>query len=187
MPLLGDDGTVAEWVGTITDVDDHARTEETLRATTARLAALMRNAPVGFAFIDQELRFQVVNDKLAEINGLPVLAHLGRDVCEVVPDLAEVNESLFRRVLRGEPIPRNGSQRSNTRRPGTARDWLVNYYPVRDDAGGAILGIGATVVDVTERNQLLAAERNALRGRGERTILRGAVYRHRGRRQRRTG
>ena len=52
VPLLDDDGEIVEWVGTVTDVDDYARTQEVLRATTARLAALMRHAPVGFAFID---------------------------------------------------------------------------------------------------------------------------------------
>ncbi len=161
VPLLDDDGEIIEWVGTVTDVDDYARTQEVLRATTARLAALMRHAPVGFAFIDQELRFQVVNEKLAEINGLAADAHLGRDVREVVPDLAEVNESLFRRVLRGEPILETEVTGATPADPDRPRDWLVNYYPVRDDTHGAILGIGATVVDVTERNQLLAAERHA--------------------------
>ncbi len=161
VPLLDDEGEVVEWVGTVTDVDDYARTQEVLRATTARLAALMRHAPVGFAFIDQDLRFQVVNEKLAEINGLAADAHLGRDVREVVPDLADVNEALFRRVLRGEPILETEVTGATPADPDRPRDWLVNYYPVRDDVYGAILGIGATVVDVTERNQLLAAERHA--------------------------
>ncbi len=159
VPLVEGD-EIVEWVGTVTDVDDQARTEEVLRATTARLAALMRHAPVGFAFIDRELRFQVVNDKLAEINGMAAHEHLGRDVREVVPDLAEVNESLFRRVLDGEPILETEVSGVTRADPDHRRDWLVNYYPVRDQRG-AILGIGATVIDVTERNQLLAAEREA--------------------------
>jgi PAS domain S-box-containing protein len=160
VPLVGEDDAITEWVGTVTDVDDQTRTEEILRATTARLSTLMRHAPVGFAFIDHELRFQVVNEKLAEINGLSVHEHLGRDVREVVPDLAETNERLFRRVLAGEPILETEVTGATPADPARPRDWLVNYYPVRD-AQGAILGIGATVIDVTERNQLLAAERDA--------------------------
>jgi PAS domain S-box-containing protein len=160
VPLV-DNGAIVEWVGTVTDIDDRSRTEEVLRATTARLASLMRNAPVGFAFIDDQLRFQLVNDKLAQINGLPPHAHLGRDVREIVPDLAEVNERLLRRVLRGETILDTEVRGATPNAPDEAHDWLINYYPVRDDDEGAILGIGATVVDVTERNQLLAAERDA--------------------------
>ena len=82
----------------------------------------MRNAPVGFAFIDQQLRFQVVNEKLAEINGLPADAHLGRDVREVVPDLAEVNEALFQRVFARRTDARGrGTRRDTSRSQPTAR------------------------------------------------------------------
>jgi len=138
-----------------------AQLEAATRATTGRLAALMRDAPVGFAFIDPDLTFRVVNEKLAEINGLPADAHLGRDVREVLPDLAEVNEPLFRRVLRGEPVLETEVRGATPADPDRPRDLLVNYYPVRDELEGAILGIGATVIDVTERNQLLTAERHA--------------------------
>ncbi|HVJ98229.1 MAG TPA: SpoIIE family protein phosphatase, partial [Acidimicrobiia bacterium] len=150
VPLLDETGTVYEWVGTVSDIEEQTRTEQVLRATTARLGALMRNAPVGFAFIDDRLRFQVVNDKLAEINGLPAEAHLGRDVREVVPGLADESESIFAHVLAGEPVLDSAITGASPAAPGIQRDWIVNYYPVRDPAG-MILGIGVTVLDVTEQ------------------------------------
>ena len=52
------------------------------------LNSLLDNAPVGFGFFDQELRFLRLNPALAEINGLPIEAHLGRPLTEVLPDLA---------------------------------------------------------------------------------------------------
>jgi PAS domain S-box-containing protein len=157
VPLLDDNGEIFEWVGTVSDIEEQTRTEQVLRATTARLGALMRNAPVGFAFIVDRLRFQVVNDKLAEINGIPAEGHLGRDVRDVVPGLSQVSESHFRRVLAGEPALETEVRGTNADAPDDPRDWLVNYYPVHDP-GGVLLGIGVTVLDVTDRNRLLAAE-----------------------------
>ena len=37
----------------------------------------------------------------------------------------------------------------------TARDWLVNYFPVRRP-DGSLRGVGATLVDITDRNQAQA-------------------------------
>jgi len=51
------------------------------------LETLVRHAPMGIAFVDLEFRFQLINDKLAAINGLPASAHLGRTIADVVPDL----------------------------------------------------------------------------------------------------
>jgi PAS domain S-box-containing protein len=148
------------WISIIEDLTEERRVEESLRATTARLATLMRHAPVGFAFIDQDFRFQLVNEKLAEINGIPVLEHLGRFVHEIVPDLAEANDELFRRVLAGETIVEHELRAATQAAPDRKRDWLVNYYPVRDQHR-EILGIGATVTEITERNLQLVSERSA--------------------------
>ena len=49
--------------------------------------------------IDPDLRFQLLNERLAEINGLPMADHHGRSVAEVVPDLAHEIEPLLRTVL----------------------------------------------------------------------------------------
>jgi PAS domain S-box-containing protein len=137
-----------------------AAVERTIRITTTRLETLMRDAPVGFAFVDRDLRFQLVNDKLAEIHGVPVAEHIGRSVDEIVPDLAEINAALFERVLAGEPVLETEVRAVTRAEPEQRRDWLVNYYPVYAPSG-TVIGIGATVVDVTERNQLLRAARTA--------------------------
>ena len=50
---------------------------------TAQLAALLEtlhaHAPVGFGFVDRELRMVRLNAALAALNGATVEAHLGRD------------------------------------------------------------------------------------------------------------
>jgi PAS domain-containing protein len=45
------------------------------------LSALLEEAPIGLALLDPELRYILVNDKLAQGNGLSVGDHLGRRNC----------------------------------------------------------------------------------------------------------
>src|SRR4051812_45517099 len=49
---------------------------------------LMEDAPVGFAFLNSDFRYEVVNHKLAEMNGAPAASHIGRTVDEIVPQTA---------------------------------------------------------------------------------------------------
>ena len=84
---------------------DLARAEQEVRREYAQLATIYHSAPVGLAFVDAELRYVGVNDHLAEINGRPADAHLGRTVREVLPHLADTLEPLFRRVIAtGQPV-----------------------------------------------------------------------------------
>ncbi len=45
--------------------------EESLHRTHALLETLLTRAPVGFAYFDLDLRYVLISDRLAEINGLP--------------------------------------------------------------------------------------------------------------------
>lgn len=51
------------------------------------LARLIASAPVGIAILDLDMRFIAMNEPLASMNGLPMSAHLGNTVQEVVPNL----------------------------------------------------------------------------------------------------
>jgi PAS domain S-box-containing protein len=129
--------------------DARATAEESL----ALLNTLLATAPVGFAFMDQELRYRRINEALAAINGLPPAAHLGRTLHEVLPTLTPLLAPLHRQVLEtGEPLV-NVELRGE--KPTAAREqghWLASYYPVRVQ-DGRVLGVGVVVIDVTERRQ----------------------------------
>src|SRR4029078_13641497 len=49
----------------------------------AEIEAYYNTAPVGLCVLDTELRYVRINQRLAEINGLPVSAHLGRTIQEI--------------------------------------------------------------------------------------------------------
>jgi PAS domain S-box-containing protein len=107
-------------------------------------------APVGLAFVDTELRFVRINAALAAINGRAVEDHLGRRIDEVLPEIADVIVPIYRQVLEtGEPI----LEREVTRETPAShvRHVLASWFPVRVE--DRIAGVGAVVVDITDRKE----------------------------------
>jgi PAS domain S-box-containing protein len=128
-----------------------AANEERVLHSTAELQAIYGNAPLGLALVNRDLRFVSVNRLLAEMNGVPVEAHAGRTLREVLPPLlAERLEPLYRRVLAtGEPVAEM-LVGETVAAPGQTRHWRVGYHPVRDETG-VVWAVCALVQDVTER------------------------------------
>jgi PAS domain S-box-containing protein len=114
---------------------------------------LVGQAPVGLAVLDTELRFQVINDLLAEINGLSIEAHLGRTVREIVPDLADDGERVLRQVLeRGEPALGVELVGETPAAPGVRRVWREDFFPLRGVAG-QVVGVGVVCVEITAQRR----------------------------------
>jgi PAS domain S-box-containing protein len=133
--------------------------ERTSSEATALLDALIAAAPIGMAFLDSELRFVRVNDAMAEIHGVPAIDHLGRTPREVLPDMGEEVEAALARVAKTGEAQVGVRLRGQTpREPGRTRRYLSNYYPVALGRGER-LGIGATIVDVTDRAEAAEAVR----------------------------
>jgi PAS domain S-box-containing protein len=133
--------------------------ERTSSEATALLDALIAAAPIGMGFLDSEFRFVRVNDAMAEIHGVPAIDHLGRTVREVLPDMGEAVEAALARVASsGEALVGVQLRGETPREPGRTRRYLGNYYPVALGRGER-LGIGATIVDVTDRAEAAEAVR----------------------------
>jgi formate hydrogenlyase transcriptional activator len=117
------------------------------------LAAYFKASKVGLCILDTEFRYLAVNGSLAEINGVPAAAHLGKRIRDIVGDVAEVVElELSRLLLTGQPISDlEVSLTLATRtQPG---HWLVHFIPIQD-AKGNVAQIGGIVVEVTEKKKL---------------------------------
>jgi PAS domain S-box-containing protein len=141
--------------------------------TLALLEALYAHAPVGLCYVDTDLRYRRVNQRLAEITGVTVEDHLGRRPSELFGRMGEQAEERLRRVMdTGQPISDVRITGETPAAPGRERHWIGSYYPVVA-ADGTVLGTGAAIVEVTD--QLEAAERErearleaeAARGRAE--------------------
>jgi PAS domain S-box-containing protein len=115
-----------------------------------QLDVIFEHVPVGLALYDRYLRYVRINDRLAEINGLPAAAHTGRTTAELLPGLpAEVTADLRRVLETGERL--SEVQVSGRTGCGAQREFLVSYWPVREH--GEVTGVGCVVLDVTERRQ----------------------------------
>ena len=138
---------------------------EALTRARARLDALLDASPVGLGFHDTGLRYIRVNHALADINGRPPPAHVGRTGREILgAGAADIVEPMLSEVLRtgrGVQVP---ALRVRLAATGAERWYSVAYAPVRDP-GGRVSGVAVAVSDVTETQhaqQALAHERELL-------------------------
>jgi PAS domain S-box-containing protein len=135
--------------------------------TIALIRQLMEDAPVGFAFFDPEFRYQVVNRRLAEINGTAAALHIGRTLEEIVPDLAAQARSAIRQVMEtGRPVPDLEMTDAIEGTPATPRCWSASWFPVHA-AEGQLLGVACVMIEVTGRKVV----EEALRVSQQRLVL----------------
>ena len=125
----------------------------------SQLRAIYDAAPVGLAFINTQLRYVNLNQRLAQSNGKNVQAHLGLKVSEVVdPALFAQVQPYLTQALQGESFA-NVEISKPAASPGDPPKILIaSYEPVRDETG-EILGVCAAVADIT----LLKQQEVALR------------------------
>ena len=141
---------------------DNASLYEAAERSLGLLDTLIATAPVGLAFLDTDRRYVRVNEALAAINGRPVEDHVGCLVDEVPGPLGEQLAGVHREVITArEPrLEREGSGETPGA-PGDTRHWISSLTPVRGLDGQTVIGVGVTVIDITERRALLQAERDA--------------------------
>ena len=63
------------------------------------LPAFFQTSAIGFAVLDKQLRYQAMNNCLANINGLPAQAHMGVTVDEIFGELSEIAKPSYHRAL----------------------------------------------------------------------------------------
>jgi PAS domain S-box-containing protein len=140
------------------------RSGEEVRHQLAQLTTIYHTAPVGLAFVDTDLRYVSINDQLAEFDGLPAAAHIGKTIREVLPWLADRIEPLYCKIIEsGEPLVGLEFHSTKLSQPEIQRDWLVSHYPVKDK-DGVVIGVNTVLQDITERKRV----ERALRESGER-------------------
>jgi PAS domain S-box-containing protein len=125
----------------------------------AQLQAVYDGAPVGLAFIDRNLRYVNLNQRLADLNGSPAESHLGKTVAEMIPALYPLVEGFIQRALLGEAIPGvEVAKPASKEQPG--QTLLLSYQPARDEAG-EVIGVSVAIIDITERKAAEAALRES--------------------------
>jgi PAS domain S-box-containing protein len=124
---------------------------QTAHQQLAEIEAIYASAPIGLCFIDTDLRFVRINSRLAEINGVPAAAHIGKTLREILPEQADDLEPLYRQVIDTKvPVEQLEIGGGNSAQPGVERTWLLSLYPLKaqDDR---VLGVNVTVHEITDR------------------------------------
>ncbi len=127
--------------------------EKEIRMQLTEIENIYRIAPIGMCMFDRYLRFIRVNDRMAEINGIPAKDHLGKTPSDVIPDLAGQAEEVLRKVMEtGKPVLNQVVTGETPARPGVKRIWNESWFPLYNDTG-AIYGVGTVIEDITEKER----------------------------------
>jgi signal transduction histidine kinase/CheY-like chemotaxis protein len=87
---------------------------------------------------------------MAAINGIPASQHTGCTLRQIVPEIAEQVEPIYRQVIEsGQPALRFEVRGTTPANPDQERDWFVSYLPLQSDEG-TVLGVTTVVEDITE-------------------------------------
>jgi PAS domain S-box-containing protein len=148
----------SRYVGVCVDVTDHVRERQRLTKTLAHFDTLLSHAPAAFAFLDTDLRYVEVSERMAEMLGAPVVELIGTSPAEFVPVMYEELESMLHGVLEtGEAVVDLEVVGTTPAKPGVERTWQASFYPV-DGSDGRRLGIGVVSTEITAGKR---AERQA--------------------------
>ncbi|TAF36440.1 MAG: PAS domain S-box protein [Oscillatoriales cyanobacterium] len=150
-------GEVLGSVGCIRDISDRKALEQELAQRQALFDSFLQEAPAGICIFDSQLRYVQINQFLAEINGLIPAEHIGKTLGEIRPDIAPMVEPLYEQILRTkQPLINIEMSAKNPRKPGIMRHMTASYFPLLDKDGEAI-GMGAVVIDISDRKLAEAA------------------------------
>jgi len=144
-----------------------AQSQQELEKQWAELETIYRTAPIGLALFDPvEFRYLRLNNRQAEIVGLPVEQILGKTLTEIAP--IEGLHEMFVRVAKGEPLRNALLEGELPMRPGEHRYWTVNYEPVFGP-DGKVQAITAASLEITAQKRaeqaLVQSEKLAAVGR----------------------
>ena len=122
--------------------------------TLALLDSMLGNAPIGFAFLDRELRYVRINQFLANMFDRPHDELLGERGAAMYPSsiAGEIEACLTRVFETGNAIRNMEFLGRLSQTPDLQRSWLMHFYPVRTHPD-AIRWVGVVVVEITERLQ----------------------------------
>jgi signal transduction histidine kinase len=169
------EGRLNRLVGVLADITERKLNQEALEKARRiaelranELDSLYRTAPIGLAMFDPvDFRFLNLNDRQAEMIGLPKHEIVGKTIRELTPGV-EANLMYFRQAAAGLPVMNALVEGSLPGAPEEQRSWAVNYMPMFG-ADGEVQAITTASMEVTAQKRaeaaLLQSEKIAAVGR----------------------
>lgn len=118
----------------------------------SQLAHAYATAPVGLTLLSPDLIFLRINDRLAEINGIPAGDHIGMSVADLLPDFAQQAAAMRDAFLAGGGSVTRLFAGTTPAQPGVHRQWVEHWSPLRD-GNGKLTAINVAVEEVTEQRK----------------------------------
>jgi len=150
VPELTMSGAVHEVITTLTDITDRKNAEAALRRTGELNRQILLSAQEGIIVYDRQLRYVLRNPYMERMTGIKESEVIGKNPLELFPFMAENGiYADLERALAGESLSSGDVFFAvpQTNRGG----WCSNNFAPLRDARGEIIGVVATVRDVTER------------------------------------
>ncbi|NUS74399.1 MAG: SpoIIE family protein phosphatase [Corynebacteriales bacterium] len=120
----------------------------------AMLDAFFHQAAFGFAIVDPQLRYIMLNQALADINNQSIAEHIGRPLRDIVesPDMELYEARLMSLLESGEPV--RNLRISGTTTAGTSEPkvWGVSWFRLQDRSG-YVFGLCGIIYDITDQEQ----------------------------------
>ncbi|TAF10559.1 MAG: PAS domain S-box protein [Nostocales cyanobacterium] len=111
-------------------------------------------ANVGLSIVDTNLHFLKINQKLADINGYPIEAHLGKSVMDLIPEIAPTILPVLQNILdHKQPISNLEISGIIKSQPEMIGYWLVSYFPILGETGNAV-ALGTIIIEISDRKRL---------------------------------
>jgi PAS domain S-box-containing protein len=137
------------------------RSEEIARRRLTEIEAIYNSAPTGLCVFDTQLCYVRINERLAEMNGVPAAEHIGRTTRDVVPALANWMEAMLRQVIQtGQPILNVEFTGTTPAQPGVPRTWIVHWLPL-NHSPTHVAGVSVVMEEISERKRAEKALREA--------------------------
>jgi len=147
-------GVPVAHVGFVQDITELKQMEEELRKSERRLNAFFEEAPAGLTLYDREGRYIKVNETIARINGTPAEAHIGKRPSEILPPALgqEIEEANWRTMETGGKLVNVEISAVIPTARTEVSHYVYSRFPISSPEG-ARLGVGAVIVDITERKR----------------------------------
>jgi len=137
----------------VVEISDRKLAQEKMREGEEQLDAYFNVFPAGMAILDPQLRHLKVNQRLAEMNGLPVEETEGKTLREIVPHLAPILTPVFLEVFAtGKPILNFELGGETASHAGEFRDWQVACFPILEEGTKPKL-VGIMVTEITAQKR----------------------------------
>jgi PAS domain S-box-containing protein len=152
LPLTGDNGKIAQWFGTCTDIEDQRQADANLRQQWHTFDTALSHIPDFIYVFDLDGRFTYVNRALLALWQKSLEEAYGKNFFELgyPPELAARLQSQIQQVIVSKQPIRD-------RTPFTGPTGETRYYdyilvPVLD-TGGRVEAVAGSTRDITEQNQ----------------------------------